>query len=150
MSEQPPAPATNPTRIGHPRLHLRRTGSTNERARELAFAGAPHGTLVTAAEQTAGRGRHGRRWSAPAGSSLLASVLLREVPPLLPLIAAVAVCEVAGARARIKWPNDVVEAAAGAEAGSSPPRARARRWRSLRASSWRAARRKAGRCWASG
>ena len=48
-------------------LHLRRTDSTNERARALAIAGAPHGTLVTAAEQTAGRGRQGRRWSAPAG-----------------------------------------------------------------------------------
>jgi BirA family biotin operon repressor/biotin-[acetyl-CoA-carboxylase] ligase len=89
-------------------VHLRRTGSTNERARELAFAGAPHGTLVSAGEQTAGRGRQGRRWIAPAGSSLLASLLLREVPPLLPLIAAVAVCDVVGASARIKWPNDVV------------------------------------------
>jgi len=121
VSEQPPPAVTdNPTRIGRPRLHLRRTGSTNERARELAFAGAPHGTLVTAAEQTAGRGRQGRRWSAPAGSSLLASLLLREVSTLLPLIAAVAVCDVAGEHARIKWPNDVVVAAAasaGARAG---------------------------------
>ncbi|MGD0452184.1 MAG: biotin--[acetyl-CoA-carboxylase] ligase [Solirubrobacteraceae bacterium] len=109
MSGQPPARATpTATRIGHPRLHLRRTGSTNERARELAFAGAPHGTLVTAGEQTAGRGRQGRRWSAPAGSSLLASLLLRDVPTLLPLIAAVAVCDVAGEQARIKWPNDIV------------------------------------------
>ncbi len=100
-------------------MHLRRTGSTNERARELAFAGAPHGTLVSADEQTAGRGRQGRRWIAPAGSSLLASLLLREVPPLLPLIAAVAVCDVAGAGARIKWPNDVVleTPAAGDRAG---------------------------------
>jgi BirA family transcriptional regulator, biotin operon repressor / biotin---[acetyl-CoA-carboxylase] ligase len=100
--------------LGHPHVHLRRTGSTNERARELAFAGAPHGTLVTADEQTAGRGRQGRRWIAPAGSSLLTSLLLREVPPLLPLIAAVAVCDVAGAGARIKWPNDVVLETAGA------------------------------------
>ena len=111
MSGPPPPRATQTsTSIGHPRLHLRRTGSTNERARELAFAGAPHGTLVTASEQTAGRGRQGRRWSAPAGSSLLMSLLLRDPPPLLPLIAAVAVCDVAGARARIKWPNDVVVA----------------------------------------
>jgi BirA family biotin operon repressor/biotin-[acetyl-CoA-carboxylase] ligase len=91
-------------------VHFRRTGSTNERARELAFAGAPHGTLVTASEQTAGRGRQGRRWSAPAGSSLLMSLLLRSPPPLLPLLAAVAVCETAGPHARIKWPNDVVVA----------------------------------------
>ena len=71
--------------LGHPRLHLRRTDSTNERARALALAGAPHGTLVTAAEQTAGRGRQGRRWSAPAGSALLMSMVLREPPALLPL-----------------------------------------------------------------
>ena len=96
--------------LGHPRLHLRRTDSTNERARALAAAGAPHGTLVTAAEQTAGRGRQGRRWSAPANSALLMSLLLRDPPALLPLIAAVAVCEVAGEEALIKWPNDIVVA----------------------------------------
>jgi BirA family biotin operon repressor/biotin-[acetyl-CoA-carboxylase] ligase len=96
--------------LGHPRLHLRSTDSTNERARTLALAGAPHGTLVTAAEQTAGRGRQGRRWSAPAGSALLMSLILRDPPPLLPLIAAVAVCDVAGDNARVKWPNDVVVA----------------------------------------
>jgi BirA family biotin operon repressor/biotin-[acetyl-CoA-carboxylase] ligase len=96
------------TRIGHPRVHLRRTDSTNERARALALAGAPHGTLVTADEQTAGRGRQGRTWSAPAGCAVLMSVLLRSPPPLLPLIAAVAVCDVAGEPFEIKWPNDVV------------------------------------------
>lgn len=95
-------------RIGSPRLHLRRTDSTNDRARELASAGAPHGTLVTASEQTAGRGRQGRRWSAPARSALLMSVLLRSPPLLLPLIAALAVCDTAGDEARIKWPNDIV------------------------------------------
>ncbi|HWX44497.1 MAG TPA: biotin--[acetyl-CoA-carboxylase] ligase [Solirubrobacteraceae bacterium] len=99
--------------LGHPRLHLRRTDSTNERARALALAGAPHGTLVTAAEQTAGRGRQGRHWSAPAGSALLMSLLLRwpisdRSPALLPLAAAVAVCDVTGPDARIKWPNDIV------------------------------------------
>ena len=108
MSEEPPA------LLGRPRLHLRSTGSTNDRARELALAGAPHGTLVTAAEQTAGRGRHGRRWSAPPGSALLLSLLLRFAPgappALLPLAAGVAVCDVAGADARVKWPNDVVVA----------------------------------------
>jgi BirA family transcriptional regulator, biotin operon repressor / biotin---[acetyl-CoA-carboxylase] ligase len=101
--------------LGHPRLHLRSTDSTNDRARALAIAGAPHGTLVTASVQTAGRGRQGRRWSAPADSALLASLVLRGSPPprLLPLIAAVAVCDVAdrskiGRQARIKWPNDIV------------------------------------------
>jgi BirA family transcriptional regulator, biotin operon repressor / biotin---[acetyl-CoA-carboxylase] ligase len=107
------APVSAP--LGHPRLHLRRTDSTNERARALAAAGAPHGTLVTAAEQTAGRGRQGRRWSAPAGSALLMSLLLRDPPALLALLAAVAVCDVAGADMRIKWPNDVVVARASSQ-----------------------------------
>lgn len=107
-----------PSALGHPRVHLRVTDSTNERARALAIAGAPHGTLVTACEQTAGRGRQGRRWSAPPASALLASLVLRgerdpagttaQPPALLPLIAAVAVCDVVGAQAQIKWPNDVV------------------------------------------
>jgi BirA family biotin operon repressor/biotin-[acetyl-CoA-carboxylase] ligase len=115
MNATPPDPPR--AGIGHPRLHLRRTDSTNDRARELAAAGAPHGTLVTAAEQTAGRGRQGRRWSAPAGSALLMSLLVRSPPPLLPLIAAVAVCDVAGDDAAIKWPNDVVVVQAGAAGG---------------------------------
>jgi BirA family transcriptional regulator, biotin operon repressor / biotin---[acetyl-CoA-carboxylase] ligase len=96
------------TALGRPRVHLRRTDSTSDRARELALAGAPHGTLVTAGEQTAGRGRQGRRWSAPAGSALLLSLVLRSLPPLLPLLAALAVCDVAGEQAQIKWPNDIV------------------------------------------
>jgi BirA family biotin operon repressor/biotin-[acetyl-CoA-carboxylase] ligase len=95
-------------------VHLRRTDSTNSRARELAMAGAPHGTLVSAGEQTAGRGRQGRRWSAPAGSAVLMSVLVRDPPPLLPLLAAVAVCDVVGEHAHIKWPNDVVVQVGGA------------------------------------
>jgi BirA family biotin operon repressor/biotin-[acetyl-CoA-carboxylase] ligase len=97
-----------PPALGRPRVHLRRTGSTNDRARELAGAGAPHGTLVTASTQTAGRGRQGRRWSAPADSSLLISLVLRSPPALLPLIAAVAVCDIAGEDAQVKWPNDIV------------------------------------------
>jgi BirA family transcriptional regulator, biotin operon repressor / biotin---[acetyl-CoA-carboxylase] ligase len=116
--------------LGRPRLHLRRTTSTNDRARALALAGAPHGTLVTAGEQTAGRGRQGRRWSAPPGSALLASLVLRSPPPLLPLIAAVAVCDVVAeaqegapratgeaaqtvGEPQIKWPNDIVVAREG-------------------------------------
>ncbi len=113
MSAERRAPA-----LGQPRVHLCLTDSTNERARALAIAGAPHGTLVTAAEQTAGRGRQGRRWSAPPGGSLLMSLVLRwttsdRFPMALPLAAAVAVCDVAdrsrsGRRALIKWPNDIV------------------------------------------
>jgi BirA family biotin operon repressor/biotin-[acetyl-CoA-carboxylase] ligase len=93
--------------IGRPHLHLRVTDSTNERARALAASGAPHGTLVTADEQTAGRGRQGRRWSAPPGGAVLMSVLLRDFDELLPLAAAVATCEAAGDGCTIKWPNDV-------------------------------------------
>ena len=94
--------------LGLPRLHLRLTDSTNARARELADAGAPHGTLVTAEEQSAGRGRQGRSWSAPAGSALLMSLVLRETGPLLPLAGGVAVCRAVGSQASVKWPNDVV------------------------------------------
>jgi BirA family biotin operon repressor/biotin-[acetyl-CoA-carboxylase] ligase len=95
--------------LGTPRLHLRRTDSTNERARELASAGAPHGALVTAAEQTAGRGRQGRTWTAPPDRALLLSLLLRvEQPALVPLAAGVAAAETVGDHARIKWPNDVL------------------------------------------
>jgi BirA family transcriptional regulator, biotin operon repressor / biotin---[acetyl-CoA-carboxylase] ligase len=94
--------------IGRPRLHLRTTTSTNDRARALAAAGAPHGTLVTADAQTAGRGRQGRTWVAPAGSSLLLSLVLREIDPLLPLRAGLAIADLAGPAALVKWPNDVL------------------------------------------
>ena len=94
--------------LGHPRVHHRRTDSTNARARELAAAGAPHGTVVTASEQTAGRGRQGRTWSAAPGRALLCSIVVRDPGPLLPLVAALAVADVAGEDARIKWPNDVL------------------------------------------
>ena len=95
------------TALGRPRLHHREIDSTNRRARELASAGAPHGTLVTAGAQTAGRGRQGRRWEAPAGSALLCSLVLREFDALLSLRAGLAVADVAGEAARVKWPNDV-------------------------------------------
>lgn len=102
------------TRLGHPRVHHRLTDSTNERAKQLAAAGAPHGTLVTADEQTAGRGRQGREWLAEPVSALLMSVVIRELDEshaLLPLSTAVAVCEAAetcaSVKCAIKWPNDV-------------------------------------------
>jgi BirA family transcriptional regulator, biotin operon repressor / biotin---[acetyl-CoA-carboxylase] ligase len=94
--------------LGTPRVHHRHTDSSNARARELAGAGAPHGTLVTAGEQSAGRGRQGRTWTAPAGRALLMSLVLRDWPRLLPLAAALAVAEVAGEESTIKWPNDVL------------------------------------------
>ncbi len=98
--------------LGSPRRHYRRTDSTSSRLRDLADTGAPHGTLVTAAEQTAGRGRQGRTWTAPPGRALLASLLLHDPQPrLLPLAAGVAVaelCESLGQPAQLKWPNDVL------------------------------------------
>jgi BirA family biotin operon repressor/biotin-[acetyl-CoA-carboxylase] ligase len=103
------------TRFGTPHRHYRRTDSTNTRARELAAAGAPHGTVVTADEQTAGRGRQGRTWTAPPGSALLYSAVLRPLEPrhsVLPLAVALAVCETAerlrpGIECQVKWPNDI-------------------------------------------
>ncbi|MDQ3759191.1 MAG: biotin--[acetyl-CoA-carboxylase] ligase [Actinomycetota bacterium] len=97
-----------------PTVHHRLTDSTNDRARELALAGAPSGTVVVAAEQTAGRGRTGRRWSAPAGAALLCSAILRPLEAhhsLLPLAVPLAVCdateELAPVQCQVKWPNDV-------------------------------------------
>jgi BirA family biotin operon repressor/biotin-[acetyl-CoA-carboxylase] ligase len=97
-------------RLGTPRVHLHQTDSTNTVARELAARGAPHGTLVTTDQQTAGRGRQGRAWSAPRGTSLLCSWVIRSDPPapLLSLAAGVAVAQLAGERALVKWPNDVL------------------------------------------
>jgi BirA family transcriptional regulator, biotin operon repressor / biotin---[acetyl-CoA-carboxylase] ligase len=110
VSPRDAAPAT----LGAPRLHHRTIGSTNARAQELATAGAPHGTIVTAGEQTSGRGRQGRAWSTPAGTALAVSIVLRDPPPLLTLAAALAVADVAaaldasGRAPAIKWPNDVL------------------------------------------
>ncbi|MGI8945046.1 MAG: biotin--[acetyl-CoA-carboxylase] ligase [Thermoleophilaceae bacterium] len=103
------------TALGRPWAHLRETDSTNERAKALARAGAPHGTIVTADRQSDGRGRQGRAWTAAAGSAVLMSMVVREGDErlaLLPLRAAVAVCEAAEAcvpaRCRVKWPNDIL------------------------------------------
>jgi BirA family biotin operon repressor/biotin-[acetyl-CoA-carboxylase] ligase len=101
-------------RFGHPRLHHRLTDSTNARARELALAGAPDGTIVTASEQSAGRGRQGRTWTAPAGRALLLSAIVRDLSrrdALLPLavpVAVAAACDgFVASRCDIKWPNDI-------------------------------------------
>jgi BirA family transcriptional regulator, biotin operon repressor / biotin---[acetyl-CoA-carboxylase] ligase len=94
--------------LGKPRVHFRLTNSTNARARGLAGRGAPHGTVVTAGEQTEGRGRQGRSWAAAAGRSLLCSIVIRDPIRLLPLAAGAAVADVAGPEAQIKWPNDVL------------------------------------------
>lgn len=100
--------------FGHPHHHHEVTDSTNLRAKELATAGAASGTVVTASEQTAGRGRGDRVWTAPPGSALLYSAILRPIDLdhlLLPLAAPLAVCEacesLAPIRCEVKWPNDV-------------------------------------------
>lgn len=100
--------------IGQPHLHFRAIGSTNERARRAAADGAPGGTLVTAEEQTAGRGRQGRPWLTPPGSAIAWSLLIREtieVPGTLPLQVGVGVSEAVESLGRtgvrMKWPNDI-------------------------------------------
>ena len=100
-------------------LHAhQRLGSTNDEARRLAEAGAPAGSVVLAAEQSRGRGRHGRSWASPPGN-LYASVLLRPdcamaVATQLSLVAGLALAEALaalgppGADLQLKWPNDVL------------------------------------------
>jgi len=103
-------------RFGHPRRHYLRTDSTNSRARELAATGAPHGTVVTASEQSAGRGRQGRSWVAPPNKALLYSAIVRPLEErhmMLPLAVPLAVCEAAeelnpDLDCKVKWPNDIL------------------------------------------
>lgn len=91
--------------------------STNNLAKRLGEEGKSHGTLVIAEEQTAGKGRRGRSWSAPSGLGLWMSLLLR--PNLNPACASMltlvsglsvtrAIEEVTGLKVQIKWPNDIV------------------------------------------
>jgi BirA family biotin operon repressor/biotin-[acetyl-CoA-carboxylase] ligase len=91
--------------------------STNRYLIEEARAGAPEGVVVVAGHQTAGRGRLGRRWEAPAGTNLLVSILLRpDLPPdqrhlaaaVVALAAAEAAEDLADLRLGVKWPNDLL------------------------------------------
>ena len=89
--------------------------STQERARELARAGAPHGTLVISRVQIGGRGRLGRRWGSPSGGLWMSLVLRPRIPaslaPRVTQAGAVGVAKALrgfGVEARIKWPNDVL------------------------------------------
>jgi len=106
-----------PLLIGREVQYFDKLDSTNTYTLALADDAAMDGLVVIADEQSAGRGQHGRSWSAPAGSSVLMSVLLFPPPALrrpavLTAWAAVAVCEVireiTDIRAQIKWPNDVL------------------------------------------
>lgn len=103
-------------RLGRPLIYHRVIDSTNEEARRLAAAGSPEGTLVIAESQTAGRGRRGRRWVAPAGRCLLFSLLLRPALPPKRLFALTmaaglavrgAIMDQLGLVPALKWPNDV-------------------------------------------
>lgn len=91
--------------------------STNDWVLERAREGAAAGLVALADHQSAGRGRLGRRWEAPPGTSLLVSVLLRPVAPptaLFSCTAAVALAlsdacrEVGGVELAVKWPNDLL------------------------------------------
>lgn len=102
--------------LGRRTLVYERLASTNTLALSLADQPDSHGLAFLADEQSAGRGQHGRVWSAPARSSVLLSVLLHPPaelrrPVLLTAWAAVSVCaivqELTGLPCRIKWPNDV-------------------------------------------
>jgi BirA family biotin operon repressor/biotin-[acetyl-CoA-carboxylase] ligase len=108
---------TAPTSADAAIVRLARVDSTQSVAFELAEHGAADRTVVVADEQSAGRGRRGRRWRAPAGTSLLVSILVRSRLPRTQLAtlsptAAVATAEalrrVAPVAARLKWPNDVL------------------------------------------
>ncbi|SEA53450.1 BirA family transcriptional regulator, biotin operon repressor / biotin-[acetyl-CoA-carboxylase] ligase [Desulfuromusa kysingii] len=91
--------------------------STNVQARRLADEGALEGTVVVADQQSAGRGRLGRRWESPFGVNLYCSIILRpDIPvqqaPQLTFLSAVAVAEtlneICNLTAEVKWPNDIL------------------------------------------
>ena len=99
-------------RLGEPRLDVESCESTQL----LVDTSLPEGALVVADHQTAGRGRLGRSWDAPAGAALLFSVLLKPPPepptPQLSLVAGIAVADTLertlGLSVQLKWPNDVM------------------------------------------
>ncbi len=117
MNEPPFSPDRLSTEcFGRSLEYYPQIGSTNDRVRELARAGAAEGLLVVADEQTAGRGSHGRSWLAPPGGAILASLLLRPQLPASEVFAPVMILGLAvraalagaGAPAALKWPNDVL------------------------------------------
>jgi len=97
--------------------HFFKAGSTNDIALDLGHHGAPHGTVVIAEEQTAARGRVGRKWHSEKANGIYVSVLLR--PPISPASAAMltlvaglaaleAVARQTGLAPDIRWPNDLL------------------------------------------
>ncbi|MCH9680376.1 MAG: biotin--[acetyl-CoA-carboxylase] ligase [Deltaproteobacteria bacterium] len=103
---------------GRPHEHHSRLGSTNDRALEWLREGAPHGAVVTADAQDAGRGRRGRSWFSPAGQSLYVSVVIRPGPIRPPeRLGALGLAVGVGLReglvpfgvpVTLKWPNDLL------------------------------------------
>jgi BirA family transcriptional regulator, biotin operon repressor / biotin---[acetyl-CoA-carboxylase] ligase len=103
--------------MGRKVIHYFRARSTNDLALSLDQREAPHGTVILAEEQTAGRGRMGRRWHSEKGSGIYSSVILRppfapSAAPILTLMAGLAargaVLAATGLRADIRWPNDLL------------------------------------------
>ena len=104
--------------LGRPLVFHKETGSTNIDAKALAERGEASGAVVVADMQTAGRGRLGRGWAAPAGKNIYMTLMLRpDCPPnkasALTLVMAIAVyealCElISKEQCGIKWPNDIV------------------------------------------
>jgi BirA family biotin operon repressor/biotin-[acetyl-CoA-carboxylase] ligase len=98
--------------------HHERIGSTNDEARRLAAAGAPHGTVIHADEQASGRGRFGRTWFSPPGNLYLSVLLRLDLAPEriseLSFVTAITVADTVDAllpkqsKATLKWPNDVL------------------------------------------
>lgn len=103
--------------IGNKVIHYFRTDSTNNVALQLDLQTGPHGTIIIAEEQTAGRGRLGRNWFSEKSSGIYISIVLRPplspaAAPVLTLLAGVAahnaVCSATGLSADIRWPNDLL------------------------------------------
>jgi BirA family transcriptional regulator, biotin operon repressor / biotin---[acetyl-CoA-carboxylase] ligase len=97
--------------------HFFKTDSTNRVALELGFEGEPHGAVIVAEEQTAGRGRAGRAWISERSAGIYMSVLLRPEltpaqAPMLTMAAGLAardaIAAIPGAEVDIRWPNDVL------------------------------------------
>lgn len=109
-----------PTHVfGQNVVYVEQTGSTNTELKALARWGAPEGLLYLTNEQLAGRGRLERKWHAPAGSSLLLSLLFRPGSSLAPhqaqrltMLCALAMADAikthTGLEPGLKWPNDLV------------------------------------------
>ena len=103
--------------VGQTVYYSHEVDSTNTWAKRLAEEGAPNGTLTTAETQTAGKGRRGRVWKSPEGTSVSMSLLLYPdlepaKAPMLTIVMGLAVVQgvqrALGVDTRIKWPNDAV------------------------------------------